>query len=132
EVSKVENATPEMLRDLDQLIKRKEDGGMYFRWVPLNDDVRTLIMDEAHALMYLIPPGTDKIYYDLRDMYHGHVDIGERSLIRPELVQETTEKVVLIKEMLKAARHHQKSYPDNRLKPLEFEVGDQVLLKVSS
>ncbi|GJU02125.1 putative reverse transcriptase domain-containing protein [Tanacetum coccineum] len=37
----------------------------------------------------------------------------------------------LIKEKLKAARDHQKSYADNRRKPLEFEVGDQVLLKVS-
>ncbi|GJZ28850.1 reverse transcriptase domain-containing protein [Tanacetum coccineum] len=58
-------------------------------------------------------------------------EIGESRLIRPELVQETTDKVVLIKERLKAARDRQKSYADNRHKPLEFEVGDQVLLKVS-
>ncbi|GKB98296.1 putative reverse transcriptase domain-containing protein [Tanacetum coccineum] len=58
-------------------------------------------------------------------------EIGESSLIGPELVQETTDKVVLIKEKLKAARDRQKSYADNRRKPLEFEVGDKVLLKVS-
>ncbi|GKC76192.1 hypothetical protein Tco_1126966 [Tanacetum coccineum] len=58
-------------------------------------------------------------------------EIGESRLIRPELVQETTDKVVLIKEKLKAARDRQKSYVDNRRKPLEFEVGDHVLLKVS-
>ncbi|GJR76276.1 putative reverse transcriptase domain-containing protein [Tanacetum coccineum] len=58
-------------------------------------------------------------------------EIGESRLIGPELVQETTDKVVLIKEKLKAARDRQKSYADNRHKPLEFEVGDQVLLKVS-
>ncbi|GJS13646.1 putative reverse transcriptase domain-containing protein [Tanacetum coccineum] len=58
-------------------------------------------------------------------------EIGESSLIGPELVQETTDKVVLIKEKLKAARDRQKSYVDNRRKPLEFEVGDCVLLKVS-
>ncbi|GJU69732.1 hypothetical protein Tco_1255991 [Tanacetum coccineum] len=46
------------------------------------------------------------------------------------MVQETTDKVVLFKERLKAARDRQKSYADNRRKPLEFEVGDQVLLKV--
>ncbi|GKA29734.1 putative reverse transcriptase domain-containing protein [Tanacetum coccineum] len=57
-------------------------------------------------------------------------EIGESSLIGPELVQETTDKVVLIKEKLKAARDRQKSYADNRRKPLEFEVGDRVLLKV--
>ncbi|GJR85938.1 putative reverse transcriptase domain-containing protein [Tanacetum coccineum] len=58
-------------------------------------------------------------------------EIGESSLIGPELVQEMTYKVVLIKEKLKAARDHQKSYADNRRKPLEFEVGDRVMLKVS-
>ncbi|GKA04991.1 putative reverse transcriptase domain-containing protein [Tanacetum coccineum] len=59
------------------------------------------------------------------------VEIGESSLIGLELVQETTDKVVLIKEKLKAARDSQKSYADNRRKPLELEVGDCVLLKVS-
>ncbi|GKA29326.1 putative reverse transcriptase domain-containing protein [Tanacetum coccineum] len=58
-------------------------------------------------------------------------EIGESSLIGPELIQETTGKVVLIKEKLKAARDRQKSYADNRRKPLEFEVGDRVMLKVS-
>ncbi|GJS96691.1 hypothetical protein Tco_0803659 [Tanacetum coccineum] len=57
--------------------------------------------------------------------------IVESSLIGPELVQETTDKVVLIKEKLKAARDHLKTYADNRRKPLEFEVGDRVMLKVS-
>ncbi|GJU43980.1 putative reverse transcriptase domain-containing protein [Tanacetum coccineum] len=58
-------------------------------------------------------------------------EIGESSLIGHELVQETTDKVVLIKEKLKAVRGRQKSYADNRRKPLEFEVVDKVLLKVS-
>ncbi|GKF05878.1 putative reverse transcriptase domain-containing protein [Tanacetum coccineum] len=53
--------------------------------------------------------------------------IGESSLIGLELVQETTDKVVLIKENFKATRDRQKSYADNRRKPLEFEVGDRVL-----
>ncbi|GJW45024.1 putative reverse transcriptase domain-containing protein [Tanacetum coccineum] len=59
-------------------------------------------------------------------------EIGESRLIGPELVQETTDKVILIKEKLKAARNRQKSYADNRRKPLEFKVRDRVLLKVSS
>ncbi|GJT91241.1 putative reverse transcriptase domain-containing protein [Tanacetum coccineum] len=44
---------------------------------------------------------------------------------------KTTEKISQIKERLKAARDHQKSYTDKRRKPLEFSVGDYVLLKVS-
>nr|GEW36570.1 putative reverse transcriptase domain-containing protein [Tanacetum cinerariifolium] len=58
-------------------------------------------------------------------------EIGEGQLIGPELVQETTEKILQIKDRLKAARDHLKSYVDKRRKPLEFSVGDYVLLKVS-
>ncbi|GJZ43452.1 hypothetical protein Tco_0590707 [Tanacetum coccineum] len=48
-------------------------------------------------------------------------EIGESSLTGPELVLDTTDKVVLIKEKLKAERDRQKSYADKRRKPLEFE-----------
>nr|GEW05839.1 putative reverse transcriptase domain-containing protein [Tanacetum cinerariifolium] len=58
-------------------------------------------------------------------------EIGEIRLIGQELVQEKNDKVVLNKEKLKAARDRQKSYADNRCKPLMFEDVDQVLLKVS-
>ncbi|GJR39537.1 reverse transcriptase domain-containing protein [Tanacetum coccineum] len=58
-------------------------------------------------------------------------EIRDSRLIRPELVQETTDKVVVIRDRLKAARDRQKSYADNRRKPLEFQVGDHVMLKVS-
>ncbi|GJV87191.1 putative reverse transcriptase domain-containing protein [Tanacetum coccineum] len=56
-------------------------------------------------------------------------EVGEGQLIGPELVQETTEKISQIKDRLKAARDRQKSYADKRRKPLEFSVGDYVLLK---
>jgi ribonuclease HI len=56
---------------------------------------------------------------------------GERSWIKLPIVQETTDKISVIKERLKAARDRQKSYADKRRKPLEFEVGDKVFLKVS-
>ncbi|GJS26581.1 putative reverse transcriptase domain-containing protein [Tanacetum coccineum] len=58
-------------------------------------------------------------------------EIGDIRLIISELVQETTDKVVVIRDRLKAARDRQKSYADNRRKPLEFQVGDHVMLKVS-
>ncbi|GKC36874.1 hypothetical protein Tco_1049258 [Tanacetum coccineum] len=56
-------------------------------------------------------------------------EIGESSLIGPELVQETIDKVVLIKEKLKVERDRQKSCADNRHKLLEFEVGERVIAK---
>ncbi|GKF68460.1 hypothetical protein Tco_0198139, partial [Tanacetum coccineum] len=58
-------------------------------------------------------------------------EVGEGQLIGPELVQETTEKISQIKNRFKAARDRQKSYANKRRKPLEFSVGDYVLLKVS-
>ncbi|GKB56411.1 hypothetical protein Tco_0912597 [Tanacetum coccineum] len=58
-------------------------------------------------------------------------EVGEGQLIGPELVQETTKKILQIKDRLKAERDRQKSYADKRRKPLEFSVGDYVLLKVS-
>ncbi|GJW93088.1 putative reverse transcriptase domain-containing protein [Tanacetum coccineum] len=64
--SKVENATVEILCGLDQLMERREDGGVYFIWVSLIGDVRTIIMNKTHASRYLVHPGADKTYYDLR------------------------------------------------------------------
>ncbi|GJT98364.1 putative reverse transcriptase domain-containing protein [Tanacetum coccineum] len=59
--------------------------------------------------------------------------LGESEYARltgPELVHETTEKIVQIKQRMQAARDRQKSYADVRRKPLEFQVGDRVMLKV--
>ncbi|GJY32166.1 hypothetical protein Tco_0415661 [Tanacetum coccineum] len=110
---KVENATAEMLRGLDQLMERKEGGG------------------------------ADKTYYDLRDMLprssSGYdmdwvivdrltkAEIREIQSIGPELVQETTNKVTLIKEKLKAAKDFQKSYVGNMRKHLELKLVDKTL-----
>ncbi|GKC61059.1 putative reverse transcriptase domain, ribonuclease H-like domain, aspartic peptidase domain protein [Tanacetum coccineum] len=58
-------------------------------------------------------------------------EVGDSQLTGPELIRDTTKKIVQIKNRLLTARSRQKSYADRRLKPLEFEVGDMVLLKVS-
>ncbi|GJW44773.1 hypothetical protein Tco_0073572 [Tanacetum coccineum] len=115
-----------------------------------NGMMRTVVMDEAHAsrlrwMIYLV------VLADAAESVRDTIgfeyclasssgwtkspvlwaEIGESSLTGPELVLDMTDKVVLIKEKLKAARDRQKSYADNRRKPLEFEVGDRVMLKVS-
>ncbi|GJY44554.1 putative reverse transcriptase domain-containing protein [Tanacetum coccineum] len=59
----------------------------------------------------------------------GHV--ANSQLTGPELVRETTEMIVQIKNRLITARSRQKSYADVRRKPMEFQVGDMVMLKVS-
>nr|GFB30864.1 reverse transcriptase domain-containing protein [Tanacetum cinerariifolium] len=147
---------------------------------PVYGNLRTLIMNKAHATRYSIHPGADKIYYNLRGlywwprmkkdiaMYLFHIkileittesfgktagseyrlpsrnqwpkkcrtpivwtEVREGKLLGPEIVQETIDKIVQIKERLKVARDRQKSYANKRQKPLEFGVGNKVLLKVS-
>ncbi|GJT20332.1 putative reverse transcriptase domain-containing protein [Tanacetum coccineum] len=58
-------------------------------------------------------------------------EVGDAWLTGPELIHETTEKIVQIKHRIQAARDRQKSYADVRRRPLEFQVGDRVMLKVS-
>ncbi|GKE18587.1 putative reverse transcriptase domain-containing protein [Tanacetum coccineum] len=83
----------------------------------LEDMLRACILDfrrswDVHLLL---------VEFSYNNSYHS----------RPELVQETTENISQIKDKLKAACDRQKSYPDKRRKPLEFSVGEYVLLKVS-
>jgi hypothetical protein len=56
---------------------------------------------------------------------------GERKIFLPDLVVEEEEKVRVIQENLKTAQSRQKSYFDKRRKPLKFDVGDHVYLRVS-
>jgi hypothetical protein len=58
-------------------------------------------------------------------------NVGERQTLGPELIQDTREKVRVIKEHMSAAQSRRKSYANKRRRPLEFEVGDHVFLKVS-
>ncbi|GJV46987.1 putative reverse transcriptase domain-containing protein [Tanacetum coccineum] len=58
-------------------------------------------------------------------------EVGDSQLTGPEIIQETTEKIVQIRQRLQAARDRQRSYANIRRKPLEFQVGDRVMLKVS-
>ncbi|GKD66356.1 putative reverse transcriptase domain-containing protein [Tanacetum coccineum] len=104
------------------------DGELYFAeriWEPAFGNLRTLIMDKAHATKYSVYPRADKMYYDLQDLYWW------LEMKKDIALYETTNKIVQIKDRLKAARGRQKSYADNRRKPLKFSVGDKVLLRVS-
>ncbi|GJX81207.1 putative reverse transcriptase domain-containing protein [Tanacetum coccineum] len=57
--------------------------------------------------------------------------VRDAQLIGLEIVHETTEKIIQIKKRIQAAQDRQKNYTDRRRKPMEFEVGDKVILKVS-
>nr|GEV68619.1 putative reverse transcriptase domain-containing protein [Tanacetum cinerariifolium] len=58
-------------------------------------------------------------------------EVGDAQLTGSEIVHETNEKIIQIKKRIQATRDRQKSYADRMRKPLEFEVGDKVMLKVS-
>ncbi|GKC70181.1 putative reverse transcriptase domain-containing protein [Tanacetum coccineum] len=58
-------------------------------------------------------------------------EVRDAQLTGPEIVHETNEKIIQIKKRIQVARDRQKSYADKRRKPLEFQVGDKVMLKVS-
>ncbi|GJV42776.1 putative reverse transcriptase domain-containing protein [Tanacetum coccineum] len=58
-------------------------------------------------------------------------EVGDSQLTGPEIIHETTEKIVQMKSRIQVAHDRQKIYTDVRRKPLEFQVGDMVMLKVS-
>nr|GFC20120.1 putative reverse transcriptase domain-containing protein [Tanacetum cinerariifolium] len=58
-------------------------------------------------------------------------EVGDAQLTGPEIIHETTEKIIQIKSRIQAARDRQKSYAGLKRKPMDFQVGDKVMLKVS-
>nr|GEY64117.1 putative reverse transcriptase domain-containing protein [Tanacetum cinerariifolium] len=54
-------------------------------------------------------------------------EVGEAQILCPELIQETTEKIVQIKQRMQAAHDRQKRYADLKREPMEFQVGDKFL-----
>ena len=57
-------------------------------------------------------------------------EVGESSITDPDMIRDTLEKVGMIRKRLLTAQSRQKSYTNIRRRPLEFEVGDHVFLKV--
>ncbi|GKB51437.1 putative reverse transcriptase domain-containing protein, partial [Tanacetum coccineum] len=73
---------------------------------------------------------TSRFWQSMQEALGTHLDMN--TTYHPQTNgQKTTEKILQIKDRLKAARDRQNSYADKRRKPLEFSVGDYVLLKVS-
>ncbi|XP_071909748.1 uncharacterized protein [Coffea arabica] len=61
-------------------------------------------------------------------------EVVEKRILDPTIIpwmEEAQEKIKLIRQRLQTAQSRQKSYADNRRKDLEFEVGDQVFLKIT-
>jgi len=113
----------------------------------LEDLLRACVLDNRGSWDNLLPV----IEFTYNNSYHASIGMapyealygrkcqtplcwyqdGESSIVGPELVQQTTEKVRLIQERMKTAQSRQKSYADQRRRPLEFEEGDHVFLRVT-
>jgi len=52
-------------------------------------------------------------------------------VLGPEFLQQTTRKVKLIQDRMRATQSRQKSYADKKRRPLEFDEGDHVFLRVT-
>nr|GEU59036.1 retrotransposon protein, putative, Ty3-gypsy subclass [Tanacetum cinerariifolium] len=98
-------------------------------WVKHLPLAEFLYNDSYHAIIKAAP--YEALYGQKYRSPVCWAEIREAQLTGPELIQETTEKIVLIKQRIQAAQDRQKSYTDLKRKPMEFEVGDRVMLKVS-
>nr|GFB75917.1 putative reverse transcriptase domain-containing protein [Tanacetum cinerariifolium] len=89
----------------------------------LEDMPRAYVMDFGGSWDTYLP----LVEFSYNNSYHKSIKCAPFEA----LYEQTTEKIMQIKERLKTARDRQKSYADKRRKPLEFKDGDRVLLKVS-
>ncbi|GJY95992.1 hypothetical protein Tco_0512353 [Tanacetum coccineum] len=155
EALKEENINAENLRGMDKAFEVRPNGTRCIKnrsWLPLFGNLRDLIMHESHKSKYSIHP---ELRQNVRNhpayCYHASIkatpfealydrkcrspvcwaEVGDVQLTRPEIIHETTKKIVLIRQRLQAARDGQRSYANVRRKPLEFQVGYRVMLKVS-
>nr|GEU59709.1 retrotransposon protein, putative, Ty3-gypsy subclass [Tanacetum cinerariifolium] len=128
-------------------------------WLPCYGYLRTVIMHKSHKSKYSIHLGSDKMYQDMKKLYwwpnikanittyvskcltcakvkaeHQRpsgllAEVGQVQLTSPELIQETTKKIIQIKQRMQVARDRQKSYVDLKCRPMEIQVEDTVMLK---
>ncbi|XP_073035346.1 uncharacterized protein [Primulina eburnea] len=58
-------------------------------------------------------------------------EVGEKAIVGPQLIQETVDKVAMIKKRLKTAQDRQKSWAHQKKRRMKFEVGEKTYVKVS-
>nr|GEV12412.1 retrotransposable element Tf2 [Tanacetum cinerariifolium] len=147
EASKGVNTLAKMLRGLDKQFKRKEDGGLYFVegiWVPAYDTFRTLIMNGTHTIKYFVHLETDKMYYDLRDIYSWpgmkkDIALYENFIMKLPRTSSGHDAIWVIVDRLTKSAHFlaiREEYKMKRIARLYINeiiasVGDKVLSKVA-
>nr|GFC10592.1 hypothetical protein [Tanacetum cinerariifolium] len=90
-------------------------------WRSLQNTLAITLLSRPHHLKHFMVESVVHVCW---------TEVGEAQILGPELIQETTEEIVQIKQRMQAACDRQKSYADLKCKPMEFQVGDKVMLKV--
>ncbi|GKC97618.1 putative reverse transcriptase domain-containing protein, partial [Tanacetum coccineum] len=115
--------TSRFLQSMQSALGTQLDMSMTYHPETDGQSKRTILTLEGMLRAYVI---------DFGKGWEKHLPLVEFSYNnRPEIIHETTEKIVKIQQRLQAARERQRSYANVRRKPLEFQVGDRVMLKVS-
>nr|GFB32884.1 retrotransposon protein, putative, Ty3-gypsy subclass [Tanacetum cinerariifolium] len=97
-------------------------------WVNHSPFVNFSYNNSYHATIKAAP--FEALYGRKRHSPVYWTEVGEAQILGQELIQETTEKIVKIKQRMQVARDRQESYADLKHKPMEFRVMDKVMLKV--
>nr|GEU65561.1 putative reverse transcriptase domain, ribonuclease H-like domain, aspartic peptidase domain protein [Tanacetum cinerariifolium] len=133
--------------DMSTAYHPKTDGQSERTIQTLEDMLRACVIDFGNGWEIYLP----LVEFSYNNSYHASIkaapfealygrkcrspvcgaEVGDAQLTGPELIYETTENIVQIKQRIQAARDRQKSYADVRRKPLEFQVGNRVMLKLS-
>ncbi|GKF55334.1 putative reverse transcriptase domain, ribonuclease H-like domain, aspartic peptidase domain protein [Tanacetum coccineum] len=112
------------------IISHPDSGNQYFgkgweRYLPL---VKFSYNNSYHASIKATP--FEAIYGQKCRSPVCWAKVGDVKLMGPEIIHETNEKIVQIRQRLQAARDRQRNFANVRQKSLEFQVGDRVMLKV--
>ncbi|GJW24692.1 putative reverse transcriptase domain-containing protein [Tanacetum coccineum] len=140
------NTKADIATYVSKCLTRAKDGQSERTIQTLEDMLRACVIDFGKGWVNHLP----LVEFSYNNSYHASIkaapfealygrkcrspvcwtEVGEAQILGPELIQETTERIVQIKQRMQAARDRQKSYADLKRKPMEFQVGDKVMLKV--
>ncbi|GJQ97195.1 putative reverse transcriptase domain-containing protein [Tanacetum coccineum] len=118
-------------KSLQHILDQKELNMRQCRWLELLSDYDIVERSPSYHTSIKAAPF---------EALYGHkcrspicwAEVGDAQLTGPEIVRETTKKIIQIKHRLQALRDQKRSYADKRRKPLEFQVRDKILAKVGT
>ncbi|GJV44123.1 putative reverse transcriptase domain-containing protein [Tanacetum coccineum] len=114
--------------DMSTTYHPETDGQIERTIQTLKDMLRASVIDFGKEWERHLP----LVEFSYNNSYHASIKAAPfEALYGPEIIHETTEKIVQIRQCLQAARDRERSYANVGGKPLEFQVGDRVMLKVS-